>query len=883
MKVRNRKCIRRLSNRTFWASRRRNLIAACAIVLTTLLFTSLFTIAMSLNASYEIYQFRQVGGTAHGTFKDVTKEQQEAITAHEKVKETGARTVIGFCMEGVFAKLPAEISYMDENCTKWSFAEPQEGRMPQSGREVSMDTASLKLLGVEPKIGAQVPLTYTVGDKEQKSFEVSETFTLAGWWEFDQMMPVHYINISEEYKNEIEQKGIEAGMEAFRTDLNVMMGSSMDIRGQMEQVDTDLGYTWDRRDGENSVRIGVNWGYTSAQLGSGMDKETLLAIAAFLLLIIFTGYLIIYNIFQISVSSDIRYYGLLKTIGTTPRQIRRIIRHQALYMCLMGIPFGLLFGYGIGSVLTPVILKTSALGSVSTKISTSPLIFAASALFAVLTVLFSSARPGRMAGKVSPVEAVRYTDALHARKKSRRVRGAKVHQMAFANLGRNKSKTLLVVLSLAFSVTLLNELYMFVNGFDIEKYVSSRTCADFIVSTTDYFRFQQAGEYITGDDIAEISGSTNQSLSGCGYKLSGAKPRVWLEESIMRANLSRYNGEEMADEILASMEKKDGRVTGMLQAEGLDESLIEKLQVIEGSLEAFSDPDSHAIAAAVMTDDYGKIINREECPDIGDTLTVIYAEDAYMVDSRTGEKADETTPEEFMEYYMEGKKEINYTVCALVNVPYSMSFRYAIAGGITAILPAERMKKDSGQEIKPVFYLFDTPDAQAEADAERYLAKKTAGDLSVLMYESKQVVREHFEQFRQVFLLIGGVLCAVIGMVGMLNFFNAVMTGILSRRREFAVLQSVGMTNRQLRAMLVYEGLFYVLSSAAMAFVLSLALGPLTGMMLEKMFWFFGYRFTLLPVLGMVPVFALLGFAIPAVLYGQSVKHSVVQRLREAE
>ena len=75
MKVRNRKCIRRLSNRTFWASRRRNLIAACAIALTTLLFTSLFTIVMSLNASYETYQFRQIGGYAHGTFKDVSLEQ----------------------------------------------------------------------------------------------------------------------------------------------------------------------------------------------------------------------------------------------------------------------------------------------------------------------------------------------------------------------------------------------------------------------------------------------------------------------------------------------------------------------------------------------------------------------------------------------------------------------------------------------------------------------------------------------------------------------------------------------------------------------------------------------------------------------------------------
>ncbi|MFR2606481.1 MAG: FtsX-like permease family protein [Waltera sp.] len=57
------------------------------------------------------------------------------------------------------------------------------------------------------------------------------------------------------------------------------------------------------------------------------------------------------------------------------------------------------------------------------------------------------------------------------------------------------------------------------------------------------------------------------------------------------------------------------------------------------------------------------------------------------------------------------------------------------------------------------------------------------------------------------------------------------MTGILSRRREFAVLQAVGMTNRQLKTMLIYEGLFYAMSSVAAAFILSLAVGPLAGKM----------------------------------------------------
>ena len=120
MNVKNRKCIRKLSLKSLYANRRRNLIAIFAIALTTLLFTSMFTIVLSLNASYETYQFRQVGGYAHGTFKDVSPEQAERIAAHPKVKSAGARKVIGITADGVFSKTPAEISYMDANCTKWS-------------------------------------------------------------------------------------------------------------------------------------------------------------------------------------------------------------------------------------------------------------------------------------------------------------------------------------------------------------------------------------------------------------------------------------------------------------------------------------------------------------------------------------------------------------------------------------------------------------------------------------------------------------------------------------------------------------------------------------------------------------------------------------------
>ena len=211
-----------------------------------------------------------------------------------------------------------------------------------------------------------------------------------------------------------------------------------------------------------------------------------------------------------------------------------------------------------------------------------------------------------------------------------------------------------------------------------------------------------------------------------------------------------------------------------------------------------------------------------------------------------------------------------------------MSYRFSTLG-YEAVISSQALQEDSKQEIHSLFYLFDTPDSQAELAAEKYLADLTGGNLSEIMYESKATARADFEGFQNMFLMVGGLLCAIIGLVGILNFFNAIMTGILSRKREFAVLQSIGMTNRQLKKMLIYEGLFYALGSSAVALILSVLLYPLLGNLLETMFWFFRAHFTILPVLITIPVFALLGLGIPSVIYHQTSKLSVVDRLRETE
>lgn len=795
MKVKNGSCIRHLSFKTLMSAKKRNIIAVLAIALTALLFTSLFTIVMSINETNQNYQFRSVGGYAHGAFKDVDEDQIAVLSAHPDVKAVGVRTVLGLATQGAFEKDYAEVSYMDDNNAKWSFSQPTVGRTPKSGNEITMDTKALELLGVKPELGAQVKVTYTLADKEQMGWDITDTFTLVGWWDYDELLSVHFLNVSKEYAQKIDKLAVAGGLKPFRTDLSVMLRSSLNIENDLTRIGEDCGYSIGEEAGQ--LRIGV-----------------------------------------------------------TPKQLRRLIRQQALLLSALGIPVGLLLGYAVGAAAVPITMSTSTMGGRYTTVSVSPWIFLFSSVFALLTVLLSCARPGRIAGRVSPVEAVCYTERQSSGKTHRK--GGKVTpiQMAAANLGRDKKKTALVMVSLSLTVVLLNLLVTFIGGFDMDKYLSRRSCADFLISTPDYFNYR--GFSLTKEAVEPVRANTAHSLEGFAYQTGGVS--MYLPESVWRDEAAFYSRDtDMDIDTLLAQTPRDGdKVQAASQIEGLDPTLGEKLTVIDGSLDSLWEPDSHAIAIAVNLDDSGKLPDPGIYPAVGEKIKVTYGNGDTAYD-------------------------VNYTVCALVDVPYNMSSRFYTMG-YEAILSADALYRDAGEDnVFPMLYLFDTPSPEAEAAAESYLAQLTSDPDSPLMYESKATHRAYFQEFRMTFVILGGLLCAIIGIVGILNFFNAMMTAILARSREFAVLQSVGMTGRQLETMLLWEGLLYTLGSGLIAGLLSAAVNPLAGRLLESAYWFYSYHYTITPVLAMLPAFILLGCAIPAVMYRQAVKQSIVERLRSLD
>lgn len=214
-----------------------------------------------------------------------------------------------------------------------------------------------------------------------------------------------------------------------------------------------------------------------------------------------------------------------------------------------------------------------------------------------------------------------------------------------------------------------------------------------------------------------------------------------------------------------------------------------------------------------------------------------------------------------------------------MTVPYALSYRYY--GSDEFVMNDQTFRQDTGTDCV-MAYAFDTTE-EGNAGMEQFLADFTQNQQPQWDYESKATYSAEFESFRSMFLLLGSVLSMIVGLVGILNFFNAVMTSIITRRREFAMLQSIGMTGRQLRRMLVWEGMLYALISLAASLLISLLGSLLLSSVLERVFWFFTYRLTLLPILICTPVLLLIAAAVPSGCYSRLARQSVVERLRESE
>lgn len=419
--------------------------------------------------------------------------------------------------------------------------------------------------------------------------------------------------------------------------------------------------------------------------------------------------------------------------------------------------------------------------------------------------------------------------------------------MAAANLGRNRKRTILVIISMSLSLVLFNTLYTFSISFDMDKYLSKFVDTDFLAGHADYFNYQYAGP--------------DNSMSESMIEAIRQEPG-FAEGGRLYANIRDTECfETILPDGLADLQPPDSDINRMgCAVYGLEDLPLSRLDVVEGEIDLEKLRSGRYILEGVMEDDNGNILWDTSHFQIGDKVTLVN----YRGTS------ENRLENERMEWEMEVMAKVrmkHYTNTSMIGWDFSW------------YLPAEVYKEMVAQP-GIMSYAFNVQDGQ-EKDMETFLLNYTEHVEPVMNYSSKSTRESEFESMQNMVLLVGGALSLVIGMIGVLNFINSMMTSILTRRREFAMLQSIGMTRKQLLQMLMIEGTWYAVAAGLLSLLLCVLLSLLAVQNLCRGIWFLSYHFTLLPLLLSELLLLTTGLLLPALMFLSVEKQSVVERLRQ--
>ncbi len=850
----NKKCIRTLSDNCLRANKIRNIIALLAIVLTAVLFTVVATVFQGAQVSVQEQRVRQSGSRFMTSIKFTTEEETEEILADPAWENVSLERSLWNVGDSGLANMNVYLAWMEEACARGCYMEIEEGHMPREEYDIACDTEVLRLLGVSRKLGAQIPVQYHTDQGV-----VEETFTLCGIWEGKKYEQSAAMLVSESFlENRVDESAIthDASVAGAYT-IRGSFASGEDVEGQLDAVLERAGFDPAAERGEADFVVHhVNPAYEQQ---GGMSSGMILAIIAGVLLILAAGYLIIYNIFRISILKDIRLYGQLKTIGASPRQLRYMVKRQGFLLALFGIPAGLILGWLLGNALLPLVM-TGMTTDEAMFIWPNPLVWIGAAVFTFLTVWISCRRPGRIAGKVSPVEALRWQEGDGVKKTAAKG-GASRHriwQMAAANISRGRGKTVLVVLSLSLSLILLNSVINATGCFDRERYVRMRAVKDFIVYSSSY------GNMSLDNGQKTLSPALTESLEG----LEGAEDlgKLWVhvtpqdevtdpQEGTLSTNyITEVNGEAVTivpgtreDAFARAVDAFDWR--RMLY--GCDKNMLGNMTLVEGELDYEKlDSGDYVVMAGFLGDD-GTYHKEESEFHAGDRIKV-----------RTG------------------GQEREYQVLAVVGLPSELQMDSSEGGYESILLSEGQFHALFPEEKEPIVCAFNA--REGEFDSLNREVQDMVSQMSGRV-ATRQSAEQEFYEIQGTYRTVGVVLALIFGVIGILNLTNVILTGAIARQSEFAVMRSIGMSRRQLRRLFVYEGLIYALVSGGAGIILAAALSLTAVRAIVGGWWFASYRLTVVPAVLAALVCTALAAGIAWGIDRMWNKGSIVEKLRRVE
>lgn len=809
-----------LSARNIIKNKRKYVAALLAVFLTALLFSAVASLGCMLYGSIKEAELRDRGDKSMAALRFILPSDYEEFRDDGLLKSASYSEVVSMIET---ESSVVEIRYGEDEFAENMYAYPTVGRMPEGKLEFAASTQALTVLGVKADIGEEVSLTFALPDGVY-----TDTFTLCGYWDAVNDDRHQMCWISKAFCDEMVDVPTVPYLEQEIMDfagyyiMDIYFHDSRNIERDIIDLLQKHGYDPDR------MFVQIN-SVDETQTGTEMIVAAIVGVG-FLMLV---GYLLIYNIFHIRITLDTQYYALLSALGMDERQLEMTVRAETVFLTIIGAPLGILAGRILAYFLLPFAAQfftfEAAMGQ-----GVAWWVYLLMLLFTGITVYLSGRKPAKIARRVALVSGMNYQGQVRRRRQSGSPR-LSVRQLAVWNILREKGKLWTVVAAVSFAVVLFASVYSMVGGFNMEKYLADRIDSDYLI--TDAAILNMGMEKVLDGISPELKEQLEQLEGLEDFRYS----YMTEEELILDAAAVAHMEELYAQRGISYYETENGGMTCQIYA--LDERDVAGIDFVEGAW------DEEKFASGNYV-----IVN-----------TPLDIEDFFY---QTGDVVTARYPD---------GEEITYEVLAVGDVPYLTSARYWTDLGCCVIVPQSEYMAHVQDAGAMVLRCNRTGEAAETAESELRELVSAAG----LTCMSREDYAGEFANFKNAYLLIGGILAGVIGLIGLLNFANTIITSVNYRERELTILNVIGMTEGQCSRMLLWESFFYaalsILFTDTVGLVISYGLVRLAGFLYAFVDW----NFDIIPLLVGNLLFLLIAFASTLLAYWALGKKELGLRLQK--
>lgn len=834
--------LNRLTIRNLKLNKRRTIVTIIGIILATALLTAVATMAVSLKESVTL-RSKKVDGDFHLLLYDMTDKEKESVINNRQVESYYETHEVGYgVLDGCVndSKPYVYIEALDSDTFEKAEINVTSGRLPEDDSEIVISSHIKTNGGVKYNLGDKI--TFDIGDRTYngKKLYQNDTYREDEQLEAKQTKTYKVVGICDRLPYGEEPRtapGYSVITLANKADTSLNK-SDIYLRFNKKALKDRYDLTADILGVDKTLFNKLNSGKLEDKeiqtLKSQLDKthsyyinNSLIKYEAFydssvafvynmaavvMVIIIITSAVCISNSFAISINQKTKQYGMLASIGATPRQIRKNVFFEAAFMGVIGIVAGI--GGGLSASYILVVLSNKMLidtFEMSIVYAPSLLGVLLSIVLAIVTIVLSALVPAIRASRMSPIMAINHSEDIKIKSKSLKTPKliGKVWGeggvLAYKNMKRNKRKYRVITISIALSVSTFIALYGFMSLLteSVNRYANDKI-----------------------DLRVYMSSYKSMSVDEANKKVSNIVNRINNETNITDFTFARGFYASLKDEPKYSSDYKEVNKyeAGLAENNGYYISIISLGNEEYGKyIKKLGISKETAQSGGILVDNTYQYINNGN--DIkyfniydgykaGDVLT-------YRIDTSNSSKSlDNSKSSDDITLY-------DIRIVALSNErPFGYDNAYTSYGYL--IVSDDYMNRIDTKNTDSTLLNIncDDPDKAQDILVNEFNIGQN------YIFNAAQERRNDEKLILTMKIFLYGFI-AIVSLIGITNIFNTVTTGMELRGKEFAMLQSIGMTKKEFDKMIRLESVFYgskaliigVVSGTILSYVIYISAG----------------------------------------------------------